>query len=87
MGAGIAVMVVGAILAFAVKDNLGSVDLKVVGVILLLAGAAMIVFARRGVRDERVVTRTEDSADPDAPTRVVREVVEERREDGLGGSY
>lgn len=60
MGAGITLMIVGAILAFAVRRETPGVDVQTVGVILLVAGALVIAHARRGSRRERTVTRVED---------------------------
>ncbi|MFF0265777.1 DUF6458 family protein [Kribbella sp. NPDC004536] len=45
IGVGIFLMVVGAVLAFAVRDTWDAVNLQVVGYILLLAGAAGIVLS------------------------------------------
>lgn len=59
MGGGMFLMVVGAILAFAVDDDLPGIDLHVTGLILMLAGAAAIAWARRGSERERVVTTTD----------------------------
>ena len=44
-GGGIALMAVGAILAFAVRDNINAVDLTMVGYILLAVGALATVLA------------------------------------------
>jgi hypothetical protein len=60
VGAGISLMIVGAILAFAVRRETPGVDVQTVGVILLVAGALVIAHARRGSRRERTVTRIED---------------------------
>lgn len=60
MGAGITLMIVGAILALAVRRETPGVDVQTVGVILLVAGALVIAHARRGSRRERTVTRVED---------------------------
>ena len=54
-GGAIALIAFGAILAFAVQDNIGGVDLVAVGYILMLAGALGIVLtfaigAQRGRR-------------------------------------
>ncbi|WP_427887577.1 DUF6458 family protein [Kribbella sp. GL6] len=45
IGAGIFLMVVGAVLAFAVRDTWDAVNLQVVGYILMLAGLAGIVLS------------------------------------------
>jgi membrane protein implicated in regulation of membrane protease activity len=45
IGVGIFLMVVGAVLAFAVRDSWDAVNLQVVGYILLLAGLAGILLS------------------------------------------
>ena len=57
-GGSIALLVIGAILAFAVQDSLSGVDLVMVGYICIAAGALGIVLSllTRGRRD-RVVVR------------------------------
>lgn len=47
MGVGLTMIVVGAILALAVRDRLEWINLPVTGVILALAGVAVILHARR----------------------------------------
>jgi len=61
VGAGLALVVVGAILAFAVTDHMDNVNLPVVGVILMIAGAAVIANARREAYRERRVVEREDA--------------------------
>jgi uncharacterized membrane protein len=73
MGAGLALVVVGAILAFAVSDHMDNVNLPVVGLILMIAGAAVIANAKRtAVRERTVVER---DGDHPGRTHVVEEVV------------
>ena len=62
IGAGVFLIAVGAIITFALDVTISGIDLKVVGVILMLAGLIGIavdlaIFAprRRGVRDTAVV--------------------------------
>lgn len=81
MGAGLFLLVLGALLAFAVKDDMPGVNLGVAGLILMVAGAAVIAHARATAQKERVVERHEESSDPDMPTHVVREIQKERRTD------
>ena len=81
MGPGLFLLVVGALLAFAVKDDMPGVNLGVAGLILMLAGAAVIAHRRATARKEHEVERTEESTDPTVPTTVVREVERERRRD------
>jgi len=59
VGAGLALVVVGAILAFAVTDHMDNVNLPVVGLILMIAGAAVIANARRDAYRERTVVERE----------------------------
>lgn len=73
MGIGVSVflLALGAILTFAVKASVSGIDISVIGVILMVAGAiglamTMLVFGRRdrvaggGVVEDRVVTRERD---------------------------
>lgn len=75
MGAGVFLAVLGAILTFAVRVDAPGINLKVVGVILMVAGGAVIAYARRGSRHERVITRVENPDDPAAPTHTVQHVI------------
>lgn len=81
MGAGLGLLIVGALLAFAVKDDMPGINLGVAGLILMVAGAAVVAHARATAAKERVVTTREESGDPAAPTHVVQETVRERRTD------
>ncbi len=78
MGPGVTLLVVGAILSFAVRGTVPGVDIHVVGLILMLAGAGVIAHARNGVRHEQVRTTVEEPADPQAPSHVVRDTVVDR---------
>lgn len=65
IGSGIFLAAVGAILAFAVRDNLDGVDLTMVGYILLLAGVlvtALAAMMSNQKRQHTAVTSTTDSA-------------------------
>ena len=77
MGIGVLLMVVGAILAFAVEDRVPAVNVPMVGVILMVAGAGIIAYARHGEERERRVRRVERTADPADPTHVTEEVIRE----------
>ncbi|HET6653404.1 MAG TPA: DUF6458 family protein [Nocardioides sp.] len=71
MGPGVALVVVGAIFTFAIRKELPGIDIQVVGLILMIAGAAVIAHARHGrVREERV-KRVEAPKDPHGPTHSV----------------
>jgi hypothetical protein len=71
IGASVFLLALGAILTFAIdKDSVDIVNINMIGVILMLAGAVglaltMLVFGRRdrvgaGVVEDRVVTRERD---------------------------
>jgi putative Mn2+ efflux pump MntP len=68
-------MVVGALLAFAVEDHVPNLNLPVAGVILMIAGAVLIAHDQRTSR--KTFVRREESTDPDEPTHIVEETVEE----------
>lgn len=52
-------MVIGAILAFAVRTDASAVDLQVVGLIFMIAGAAVIAYYRQERHQKQVVTHVE----------------------------
>ena len=68
IGASVFLIALGAILAFAVEFELAGLDIEVIGIILMIAGAiglalTMLVFGRRDrgiVAEDRVVTRERD---------------------------
>jgi uncharacterized sodium:solute symporter family permease YidK len=80
VGSGLTLVVVGALLAFAVKDDLDGVNLPVAGLILMIAGAVVMWHARATAQHEEEVERREESDDPAIPTHTVREIHRERRE-------
>ena len=62
IGAGIFLTVVGAILRFAVSDQVDNVDLRMIGVILMIAGIAGIVIgAFMELNRRRTVVRAADT--------------------------
>lgn len=75
MGPGITLLVLGAILTFAVRADASAVDLQTVGLIFMLAGAAIIAYYRKQGRVERVVTRIREREDGQVQTETFREVV------------
>jgi Domain of unknown function (DUF6458) len=85
IGASIFLMALGAILTFATSVSISGLDLDVVGIVLMLAGAfglimTMLVWGPR--RRTRVLTADDEIVDPTRRTRVYRpaeEIVEERR--------
>jgi Domain of unknown function (DUF6458) len=67
IGLSILLAATGAVLRYAVADNVDAVDLRMVGLIMMIAGAVGLVAGlildasrRRGVVVERPVTRTYD---------------------------
>lgn len=68
IGASVFMIALGAILAFAVDFQLAGLDIKVIGIILMIAGAiglavTMLMLGRRDrgvVAEDRVVTRERD---------------------------
>jgi membrane-bound ClpP family serine protease len=80
MGTGIFLLVIGAILAFAVKDDVPGINLGITGVILMIAGAAILAHSRYSDEREKRVTLREEG--PDLPeAHVVEETVKERHKD------
>jgi nitrate reductase gamma subunit len=80
IGAGIALFVIGAILAFAVQVDVPGIDLNLIGYILMAAGAVVFVIGllllmRR--RQTDTVTRT--AVDPAAGEQITRQTT--RRDD------
>ncbi|HET7691306.1 MAG TPA: DUF6458 family protein [Nocardioidaceae bacterium] len=74
MGWGIFLMVLGAILALAVRQgDSPTVDLDTVGVILFAAGVAVVLLRQHRTTQERVVTHIDDTTDPN---RVKHTVIE-----------
>jgi hypothetical protein len=79
MGPGIFLTVFGAILTFAVRQGEAPlINLDVVGLILMIAGGAVIAYARHGSTHERVVTTIDDLSNPSRPTHTVIESVNDR---------
>jgi hypothetical protein len=80
MGTGVFLLVVGAILTFAVKDGVPGINLAVTGWILMIAGAGLVAHARYSGEREKRITLREDSPEADRP-RVIEEVIKERHKD------
>ena len=72
LGIGIALLVVGGILAFGVKDQWSAVDLTAIGYVCLAVGVLAIILAlvmqaqRRKTSHTSVVERRDVSGDPPA---------------------
>ena len=77
MGPGIVLIILGAILTFAVRGDTNFVNVRVVGIIFLVAGGTLVYFARNGATRARKITKVEDLSDPDRPVRTVTEEVTE----------
>lgn len=60
MGPGITLLIFGAILAFGIRAESSFLDTQVIGVILMLGGAAMVWHARTKARRRKVVVRETD---------------------------
>lgn len=65
IGSGITLAALGAILAFAVQDNLSGVDLTMVGYILLAAGLVIAAAAAALANQKRQHTAVTSTTDPD----------------------
>ncbi len=84
MAPGITLAVIGAVLTFAIRAQPSFIDLRVVGLILMIAGGALIWHSRRGTTHERVITRTrgrnrgDDPRSPIKGDRTTRETIQER---------
>jgi len=75
VGPGVTLVVIGAILAFAVRTDASVVDLQVVGLIFMVAGGAIIAFYRRERHQKEIVTRVEHPGVVGDPSEVVHETV------------
>ncbi|VTR75690.1 MULTISPECIES: DUF6458 family protein [Cellulomonas] len=73
IGGGIALIVIGAILAFGVSDNIANVDLTVIGYICMGAGILALILAlvltrqRANTSHREVVERYEGRTPPPPP--------------------
>jgi hypothetical protein len=75
IGGGIALAAIGAILTFAVRFSIAGFDIRIAGVILMLAGLAVVIFGLTS-NQRRVVRTTERPV-----TEVRRERVVDRDPD------
>ncbi|SMH28557.1 hypothetical protein SAMN06295885_0203 [Rathayibacter oskolensis] len=77
IGAGIFLLVVGAVLAFAVDVQLAGVDLKLIGYILMAAGAVGLVLGLvLMTRRRQAVSTTRSAVDPASGEQVTRRTSE-----------
>ncbi len=73
LGAGILLLVIGAILAFAVHAHLGWVDLSTVGYILMAAGVVGVIAGIVLLSHRRMtVTTSREAIDPASGERISR---------------
>ena len=70
IGGGIGLMVIGAILAFAVKSSISGVDLTMIGYICIAAGALALILSlvlnsqRMNTTHREVIERHDDTVPP-----------------------
>jgi uncharacterized membrane protein YqjE len=81
VGPGLSLVVLGALLTFAIDDHMEHVRLPVAGIILMLAGVLVMWHSHRTAQSEKVVTVTDSSSDPSEPSHVHEETVREHRTD------
>ncbi len=77
MTAGVIFVMMGAILTFAVNDDVSWINLRVLGIILMLGGGALIYHGNQDRNKVREVTTIDDLTEPDRPKHVVREEIME----------
>jgi Domain of unknown function (DUF6458) len=77
VGPGIFLIIIGAILTFAVRSEPSWLDLQIVGLIFLVVGGVLVHIGRNGATRARKVTTVEDLSDPSKPVQTVREEVME----------
>jgi hypothetical protein len=78
----LALVAIGAVMAFAISRSPSWLNLQVVGWVLMLTGAAGAIIPRRGtgwLRRSTVVETEEDAADPETTAVTVTETAEETR--------
>ncbi|CCH70049.1 conserved hypothetical protein [Phycicoccus elongatus Lp2] len=75
IGLGIALLVIGAILYFAVTASIGGISISMIGVILMIGGVLAIVLSflqQAGNRSRGITTTRETSVDPGSGSRIER---------------
>ena len=75
MGPGIFLLVLGAVLTFAVRQDTPLLDVQVTGVIFMLAGGLLIYLSSRSRTRERSSVTRDDLSSPDRPVHEVHETV------------
>jgi LPXTG-motif cell wall-anchored protein len=81
MGAGLALLVIGALLAFAVDDEMPHVNLFVAGLILMAAGGLVIWYRRNAPSGSRQDVEDGVAGDAGRPTHDGRSGLRDRRPD------
>lgn len=73
IGSSIALLVIGAILSFAVADNINGVDLTLIGYIFMGAGALLLILSIiYSMRSRTSVSTSQTSVDPVSGNQVTR---------------
>ena len=75
MGPGIFLLVLGAVLAFAVREDTPLLDVQITGAIFMLAGAALVYLSSRSRTKQRTVVTRDDLSSPEHPQHTVHETV------------
>ena len=75
MGPGIFLLVLGAVFAFAVRQDTPVLDLQTTGVIFMVAGALLVYLSSRSRTRERSVVTRDDLSNPEHPLHQVHETV------------
>ncbi len=75
MGPGIFLLVLGAVLAFAVRQDTPVLDVQVTGVIFMIAGGLLIYLSSRSRTRQRSVITRDDLSSPQHPLHEVHETV------------
>jgi uncharacterized protein DUF6458 len=74
IGGGILLIVIGAILSFALNINVGWIDLHFVGYILMAAGVVIVIIGiALLMRRRRTISTTRSGVDPAGGERITRE--------------
>jgi hypothetical protein len=74
----VVLVILGAIFTFAIRAESSWVNIQVVGLILMVAGGAIIYVARHGRSRVKETTVIEDKHDPDRPVHTVHESLTEQ---------
>ncbi len=72
---GVFLLILGAIFAFAVRADSEVVDLQTVGLILMVAGGALVYYGRRGTTRVHETRTVDDLSDPHRPVHTVHDSV------------